>query len=494
MAVLALGASLAALWLAERAQVADDLQLFAEDEARPSDTLALRALWLRDVDAPEGPSLGEGEVLVRLLDPGRRELARTTLTPSALASMQGQIRVPSPSRGTHRLEATLRTSSGMDLRTVRELELFSDAPGRKPLPRMAGPLQHYALGRVRTLGVEPAPGMFLPRVLGGSCLPELPCTLLVWVGEPAAALEVVPSAAVEPKGAPSPAAETSGLVRIDVIVHGAEAELTLRALRGGKVVAERGLRLPVGLGEAGVVVEKSVLDAREPIEVQLSPPPGRRELIVDTFLEGRWADTRGFATLPGDGRVRLAEASGASGLVRLQARADAFSADGAGTRVLYVRGEGESDGAVLSAVEALAQRAAPEQRLVSELPPDAAFDLQRWAAFLLAPLEATRMSLPLAASGRPLQLARLDRLKSLLRFGVGAVLLLAAFVVGATLLRRGLSATDEASAILEQEAEAGQAPHGALRGDRVQVVVLVTAVCMAFLAAALLIVAKPLWF
>jgi hypothetical protein len=83
---------------------------------------------------------------------------------------------------------------------------------------------------------------------------------------------------------------------------------------------------------------------------------------------------------------------------------------------------------------------------------------------------------------------------------VGALLALSALVVGMTLMRSGLRADAEARAILDEaEREAGVAEE--LRGPRDEprpgtlfVVWLVLLVALAFLAGALLIVAKPLWF
>jgi hypothetical protein len=73
------------------------------------------------------------------------------------------------------------------------------------------------------------------------------------------------------------------------------------------------------------------------------------------------------------------------------------------------------------------------------------------------------------------------------------MLVLAALIVGASLMQRGLSAADEASAILEQ-ARATEGGASDRLGARVRVILLVLAVGLAFLAGALLIVAKPLWF
>jgi len=89
---------------------------------------------------------------------------------------------------------------------------------------------------------------------------------------------------------------------------------------------------------------------------------------------------------------------------------------------------------------------------------------------------------------------------------VGGMLTLSALVVGLTLMRRGFSAQAEARAILNDAAEAGgegepepEDEEDAVRnngpsGGVLVVVSLGLAVSLAFVLAALLIVAKPLWF
>jgi hypothetical protein len=77
---------------------------------------------------------------------------------------------------------------------------------------------------------------------------------------------------------------------------------------------------------------------------------------------------------------------------------------------------------------------------------------------------------------------------------VAAWLVLAALIVGVSLMRRGLRASDEASSILA-EAEGGEPRSAATdRGERLRVITLALSVVFAFLAGALLIAAKSLWF
>lgn len=498
IALLAAASSLVALWSGERARIADDLQLFAEPRARPGEDLALRALWLRDVDAPEGPSLGTAPVRVRLLDRQGRELARTTLTSAVLEGMEGDLRVPDVSRGEVHLEAELEDGTGSTLSVARKLYVAADVPAPAPVARLAGPLQHFVVGRVVTVGTGQPPHPFLPRVVGGSCMPEQICRVLVWVGEPAASIELGVSASATPVAPPDPATETTGLVSLSLRVHGAEAEITLRALRGGQAVAERPLRLPVALGETGLSSDMSLVPAGSQARLTLTPPPGREHVIVDTFVSGRWARSTTVKSATQARGVPVVFSPQVTGLVRVQGRSDRYTGEGAGARVLYIQRPGEGVAQALSRIAAAARQAGladpARPDVEAALPPQARDDAQRWAAFLLAPFELSRMAIPLAVGGRPRQLSRIAHRRTLVRYGVAAMLVCCALVFGVTVVRRGWAATDEAGALLHEASLGTGLSPVRRRGDRLWVLMWVALVCMAFLAAALMIVAKPLWF
>jgi hypothetical protein len=229
----------------------------------------------------------------------------------------------------------------------------------------------------------------------------------------------------------------------------------------------------------------------------LALPPGREHAIVDIYEHGHLFASRTLGGVAADAPLPGALAPLPEGLVRVQARVDRFSSDGAGARMLYVRRPGQGDEAVLRELLAAAADAVahePTDGWLRTLPPWALGDLQRTAAYVLAPLETLRAPIPAAVSGRPAQLARVNQAKNLARFGVSAWLVVAALIVGVSLMRRGLSASDEASSILaEAEGGAGR-PARADRGERLRVITLALLVVLAFLAAALLVAAKSLWF
>jgi hypothetical protein len=500
--------SLLALWSVEGRKQAHDLQLAAEPSARPGDRIALRALLFRDVEAPEGPTLASADVTVRLLDAEGRQLAQVSLEATPLTTLDGGLTLP-PIEGQFTLEARAQLE-GETLTCRRALTVGRAAPPARARGREAGPLQHLSLGRVRTLTAAKAPDRLLARVVGGACIPDTPCRVLVWVGAPAASLGVRGTGSATLRNPPTPANETTGLVELSVDVAGLDAELTLEARRAGVLVAERALRLPMGLAEVALTSGESIVEpmaARFPFRA----PPGRDALTFDVFVDGRWAGVRAVASSESDPFV-VPAAWLRTGLLRVQARADRLSAEGAGARVVYVRAPGQDDVGALAEIARLVAED-PATNTARDVDPEgpgaaaASLDLaqaepQRTAAFLLAALEEQRMPVPLAASGRPAQLRRLEHTRGLFRFGVAGALVLSAFVIALSIARRGLVAADEAQAILDQArsdaAEEGEAA-GLGRGRellsaRLRVLLLALAVASAFLAGALLIAAKPLWF
>jgi hypothetical protein len=493
-------AALTALWSVERARFEHDLQLAAEPRARPGEQLALAAFLFRDVDATEGASLSASATTVRLLDESGRELAKTELTETPLTSMEGQLTLPSAISGQLTLEAE-SALEGERLLCRRALDVDEEAAPALAHGRIAGPLQQRSLGRVRTLSEAPAPDRLLVHAVGGACVPERRCQLLVWVGEPGAAIHLRASPSVEVL-APAAAPESAGLVAFWVIVRGPEAELTLEARRADQLVAERPLRLPVGLGEVAIYARQSIVEPSQ-AQVELAPPPGRDYAIVDLFARARWRATHTLESAHEASSYRPREQELTPGLLRIQARVDRFSAESAGARVLYVRSPGENDATALTRIASEVAReyvgsSAPTAAWARQLPAFALADPQRAAAFLLATLEEQRLALPVPVSSRPAQVVRLEHTRLLFRYGVAGALALSAIVIGLSLGRRGLLAADQADAILRDartDDPSAQVlrPGERLRG-RLRVLVLVLAVTSAFLAGALLIAAKPLWF
>jgi hypothetical protein len=497
LAALSIVVSFASLWLSERTRVLDDLQLATEATARPGETIALRAFYLRDVEAARGPELARTDVRVRLLDSHEREVGRTTLTPGrADPSMEGRLQLPWAAHGALTLEARAQLRDRAPIVCRRAIDVRKDAPTLVPRSREAAPLSLFSLGALRPAAPDGAPGLRLePRVVGGACVPEQPCRMLVFMGARAAlSLRLDPALSLL---STAPTGETDGIVQVSLRVLGPEASLELEALRDGKRVAQRSLRLPVALGEARLDTTRALLDPDEDLGLSVVLPPGRSRGIVDLFAAGRWSASMSFlgARAGALAEVPLPAGFGTSGLLRIQAHADRFGGEGAGARLVYRRAPGETTAHALAAIGRAARAGGFETApLAAEgEPPPGNGELA--AQFVLASLEGMRVPLPRAVSGRPLELARLSRAQAALRFGVGGMLTLSALVVGLTLMRRGFSAQAEARAILDSAAdELGESRNSEPSRGVLVVICLGLAVSLAFVLAALLIVAKPLWF
>lgn len=494
LALVSALASLTGLWFSERARVRDDLQLSAEAVARPGDTIALRAFYLKDVEAPAGPTLATTTAVVRLLDAHERELGRASLRAAqGDTSMEGSMRIPSTARGGLVLEAEAQLGNETPLRCRRNLEVSETAPSLVPRPREAPPLQQLALGPAKVLGPL-TDIVLLPKVVGGSCVPEQRCTVLVWVGGTGAQVTVRHDASVT-LDALTPQEPTRGFAEAQLTVHGPEATIVFEARREGQLVLERSVRLPIGLGEARIALPSSLVTGPQPVSVRVTPAAGRSAGIVDVFAQGRWRASEAFIAQPSATLTLPAELLG-QGLVRIQAHSDRFTGEGAAARLLYVRGPTESSAVsfqnIVSALRAAGLDPAPMEELSVQ---PSAEQVEPMVAFLLAGLEGLRVPLPRAVSARPAQLHRLSKAQTALRYLVGGVLVASALIVGMTLMRRGLAAHSEAQQILAEAAqEAGQGRNIKRASGVYFVVWLVLAVGLAFLVAALLIVAKPLWF
>lgn len=493
LAALSALLALSSLWSVERSRAPHDLQLSSERGARPGEQIALTALLFHDVDAVEGAKLVTPPTQVRLLDEAQRELARTNLRATPIATLEGALALPAGRSGTFTLLARSKHEA-RELEVRRELDVSDSPPTLPALGRSAGALQQLSQGPLRLLGTEPPPDRLELRVVGGACVPDLPCKLLVWVGEPGAALGLRRTASVEPAGS---SAETTGIATLSLIVRGPQAESVLEVRRAGALIAERSLRLPLGLAEVSLAAPRSIVEA-DHTTLGFTPPPGRDYAIFDLFVRGRWAFTE---TVSAGERFTLPKTL-TPGLVRVQARVDRFSSESSGSRLLYLRAPGEDERAALTR---LTRQVAEQPELdrsatsawVHAPPPFTREDPQLAAAFLLAPLESLRVPLHPPASGRASELARLERARGITRYGVAGALVLSALVIGLSIGRRGLSAAEQASAILDDARSDGGDPvpvRGSPLGERLRVLALVLAVAAAFLAGALLIAAKALWF
>lgn len=484
--------ALSALFRVEIASVDDDLLLMCPEEVLAGQPFPVRVHVFRGVTNPAGPSQVRAPVHVRLSDLAGHTLGEATGEGEPALGAVITLTAPRSARGTLRLDAwegdTHEPATGA-LRVSRAVAVVERAHPRV-LPREALPLQRAAVGRVVPAGSGAAPPWPLsPRVLGATCIYMEPCEIAVWVGTPAAELSLEILGGARPL-ADFPPGEHSGVVVATVRVTEPEAAIAVRARRAGQAVASRTMRLPQGLGRSYVAgpTLRPPNGARE-VTAELALPPLRRRGIADLFVDGAWRASQDVMVTGGSrGRAAFPLPTEGWGELRIQVRSDAFDSGGAGARLLVKGGEAiraayraaplDEPGGTLAQQAQLAEALAALEHTADP----------RALAFLVSPAEESAYATPAAVQARPALLAHLEAGRLRVRWAFAAALCCAALVAGSWLGQRGLGAAREADAVMS---EAGAAlPH---RG-RFEVLLWALGVALAFVAAALLIVAKPLWF
>jgi hypothetical protein len=468
--VIATGAAIAAvalvyaMMLAERTGLDHALSIAAPLAVQPGADVPVRAYVMHGVSVEDVPALVEAEVAVWITE-GARELPhRTTLTASpSTTTAEGFLPAPS-APGTYSMHAEARSASGARLATVtRDLSVATDAPGAAELGRLAAPLSQFALGPLVIEPSEQPPPAFAVRIESGVCIPDRPCALLVDLGTDELELRVEPGPAVTRAGA----MEREGrFVRALVQVTGSEGELTVAALRQGRVIARRSVRLPVGLATPSMTLASPfVRDGHATLTV--APPPGRGTLVLDVAREGHFVRTLTLAVAEADetgrGEVDVDLGFLPPGVARLQLRADPFPTDRSVSRLVRVEGAPHVEGP-----------------LGAEGP--IAF------AFHAAEAEASELELPGLVSGLAQDRARVEGSRSIVRVVAIAGMLIAGVLLVMAILRRSIAAEADAELLLR---EAGvKADDRSITTQRRTLVLGVLALALAILTGIALIAAK----
>ncbi len=471
---LVVGAVLAS----EQAGPDTELQLVAPSAARPGDRVALRANLLGRLDEPDGPTLTTAPIDVTLIDAHDQIQAQTRLLVSPAKSMEGALVVPRTlAAGRYTLVARARSAA------VRApFVVGPEASAAQPAPREVAPLAMLAVGRFLPAAPPSEPGApFDPsievRVVGATCVPEVPCKVLVRVGDPPVdvALDATPS--VEP-AAPAAAPLTKpDVVSLSARVHGPEGETALILRRAGTELGRRTLRLPVALGELQLEVSPFGLLGSTPSVHVLGAPRGR-PVIIDVFAEGRWVYTHAFAAgaldhpraLPGFRFDRAVPH-------QVQARTDLFDSSAAASRYVHVARDAYEAPPLEPAMAGYAQDR------------DRAFAL-RMARFTFAALDAERLATPTAVSGRDAAIARALATRERVRLLAGIALVLLSGLLVLWLLGRGLRASREARALLLEAGDPEAESASNRRRDTLAVLAIVGAVVLAFLATLAFVLAR----
>lgn len=479
-----------AFFLAEGRDVDHEIHLLTPAEVQVGDPIPVRARVFEDIRFAESAALStRADLEVSLVQSGSVR-ATLRLRPAG-HSYEGSFATDSlgPAPGELELRARLLDGDTVLATCSRTLRYVREAPAAPIGGRLVSSLALLDLGPITMIAPPeldqaldpeltppsdaplleaaappPLPSMDV-RVVGGVCLPEERCVLLIASGEPFT-LELQSSGALSVS---EPSAAGPGVTRVEVVVHGPEASTMVRVAHEGRALAERSLRLPVALATPWLELAERSDDAGV-VDATLHPPPGRERVVIDAYLEGRWLHTGTMDT----GESRLPFALERRGLWRLQAHVDPFSSDHAAARHIVV-------GPALDVAAALRR----EQLGMASLSgaPD---------SFLLAAAEEDVRALPRPSSGLEADLARLFARRTKVRWIGGVALVLGLVLLAGALFLRGLDAEATARKVMLAAGDAeAQSARTRIRGA-LEVSLIVGAILLAFLAGTTLVFARAL--
>lgn len=334
---------LAALWMAGAPAEIPDLRLSAPVVARPGSTIGLRA-WQVDRDRDGYTVILAPDVTVELRNEADMVVTRTKLSASRAHGAEGRLAILPELHGEHSLTARA-IIDGREVTVSRALHVRDGIDSRLPAGRAVNAFQVYELEPLRVFDRPRAPATLDPRVEEGACVPDLRCTLVVWVGEWQGRLRLRSRAGARFER--DTARVSGGFARLPLVVVGQEGRVSVEAVGDdGVVLASREVRLPIVPG--GLVARASVDDGQ--LRLAWESLAGRIPVLVDVFDGHRWVDARSLG--PGDAWVEAPP----PGVFRLQVRADLFSDNTAG--VTYVAVGSEKSEAVRAAADAVLAKAA----------------------------------------------------------------------------------------------------------------------------------------
>ncbi len=466
-----------AVFFSEHMGVLHEVALVSPASAAPGDPLPLRAMVLTDLNAPEGPRIVSLPVDVTLRALDGTTLLERRLEASPVGGADGVIQIPADAPTTVVLRATARRDGEAVATVSRTYELSEAPPPAELVGRLAQATAHFDEGPMELVAGRVPPSAFTSRVVGGACVPEAPCEILVHVGAPAALVRLAPSPAITLGESPSEA--TAGLARLVLTVHGPDAGVTLEAVRDGAVVARRPLRLPVALATPGLTIEDRVavpVGAGPTMQVHVVGQPAG--FILDAYAAGRWSETASVAASaePFEGPLRLQRGS-SGGLWRVQVRTDRFSSRRAASR--FVLRAGSDLEAAIAELDRMAE--APP---TPEGPDELRF---AWAA---AALEVGHYEVPRSVRGYEQDRAVLEARRSKLRVAALLAMLLGLSVLATLLLRRGVGAAREAQRVMEATGDPELATAAHRRRTLLSALAIVATMLLAFVAAGAMIVVR----
>jgi len=462
---------LATLWLAGTPADVPDLRFTAPLVARPGTSIGLRA-WQIARDDDGYPVVFAPEVEVELRNDAGLTVARTKLSASLVQGVEGSLTIPSGLDGEHSLIAHAEID-GRALEVDRALHVRPGIDSRRPAGREVNAFQTYELGSMRVVDSKRAPAVLDVRAAEGVCVPDLPCTLVVWVGDWEGRVRARSLAGFRFEA--DTVRASRGFARLPSTVRGQEGRVAVEAIgEDGAVLAAREARLPVLPG--GLVARASV-DAGS-VRLEWEGLGGPRPVLVDIFQEHRWTGARSLG--PGEGSLGRFP----PGVWRLQVRTDLFSDNTAAVLFVVVTDPDGGDPLILAADSVLADADRDGLDPLAMAIVDGAFSGDQGdalaALFSVPNFDVVAMGPGVSTTigvDEALAFAQERR-----RWWAAAAILLLGFSVSMVLLRVELIARAEARQLLEDLGEGAPPPRRPTFGRGLWAFVLLVFVLMAVLA------------
>ena len=464
---------LAVLWIAGAPPPVPDLRFSAPVVARPGTTIGLRAWQLTEDDAGY-TAVASPPVVVELRNPAGMPVARAELGESLVHGSEGQLPIPGGLNGTLSLLATAEID-GKEVTVTRTLYVRESIESKLPSGRTVTSFQAYELGPIRVSNSRRVVERLDPRVEEGACVPELRCTLSVWVGgqDIRVRLRSLAGVRVDPRAV----RPSDGFARFPIVVSGNEGRIVVEALApDGALLAAREVRLPLVPG--GIVARASAKGERIQVNWQQLGEP--RAVLVDVFEGRRWVQALSLS--PDDPHL----AAPGPGVWRLQIRADLFSDNTAGVSTFVVADPTGPDRAHLAATAVLgdADRRGLDPlalAILDDALPEASVDDAIAALFAVPNFDVVAVGSGMSSQLGVDQALALQQERR--RWQAAAAILLIGLIVAAVLLRVELLARARARQLLDALGDgASPPPRMPSSGRGLWAFVLLVFVLMAVLA------------
>jgi hypothetical protein len=428
--------------------------------------------WQVDQDEEGRTVIRAPAVSIELRDEAGLLLQRSSLQTSRVQGAEGTLPIDASIEG----ELSLTARSIIDGEAVEVSRTLYVRPGidsKLPEGRSVNSFQAYQLEPMKVHAPNEVPSTIDARIEEGACVPELECTLLVWVDGVDGVVRVQNLRGARLKQPVVPV--VGGFAELSLAVRGQEALVDVFVLGpNGLPLASRRVRLPV---VPGAMVARVNAQGRR-ASVQWQDLGGPTPVLLDLFEGRRWV-----AALSLDAETEAFELPG-PGVWRVQLRKDLFSDNTAAVSYAVVARSGGRS-ALRDAAEAIVQRSQLEgldPLAHAVLEGRFGGDAQLAIRALFAVPSFDVVSTGTGVSSAILAGAEPDRLQDRLRFLAAAFILVLGLVVSAVLFGVEQTARADAERLLAGLDERAPSRRSPSVGRGLWAFVLFVFVLMALLA------------